>query len=145
MDMDAATLALECARVMWSQDHASQALGMNLGRVAPGEAEISMQVTARMRNGQDCCHGGFLFALADTAFAFACNSYNRKTLAQGCSIEFVRPALVGDSLIAVAREVSRGRRTGVYDVSVRNAREQTVALFRGRSFSSDDPLLDESA
>ena len=139
---DAAALAAACARSMWDRDRASQGLGMTLVRVAPGEAELSMRVTERMLNGQDCCHGGFLFALADSAFAFACNGYNRKTLAQGCSIEFVRPVAAGERLTAVAKELSRGRLTGIYDVSVRNARGQAVALFRGRSFASDQPLLE---
>ena len=139
---DAATLAAECARFMWSRDRASQGLGMTLLRVAPGEAEIAMPVTERMLNGQDCCHGGFLFALADSAFAFACNGRNLKTVAQGCNIEFIRPAVAGQRLTALAAERQRGRRTGIYDVSVRNERDQLVALFRGKSFTLDEPLLE---
>ncbi len=140
--MDSITCAERSAAVMWANDHASQHVGMELLDVGPGRAVIKMQVADTMVNGQAVCHGGYLFMLADSAFAFACNSYNQSTLAQGASVQFIRPAKAGDELTAEAIELSRGRRTGVYDVVVKNQTGAAVAVFRGSSFTHGEPLFD---
>jgi len=127
-------LAERVAAAMWARDRASQALGMRIVRIAPGEAVLTMSVRADMVNGHHICHGGYVFTLADSTFAFACNSYNHSTVAQGCAIEFLAPAREGDVLTAAGRERSRAGRTGVYDVEVTNQRDETIALFRGKSY-----------
>lgn len=126
--------AERAARVLYEQDRASQSLGMRITRIAPGEAELTMQVRPDMTNGHHICHGGLVFALADSAFAFACNSYNFVTVASGCSIDFLAPAREGDVLTANARERSASGRTGVYDIDVTNQRGERIALFRGKSY-----------
>ena len=122
------------ADTMFENDRASRGLGMAIATVAPGRAELTMTVRADMVNGHAICHGGFIFTLADSAFAFACNSYNFNTVAQGCSIEYLAPAREGDVLTAVARERSVSGRTGVYDIEVKNQHGETIALFRGKSY-----------
>ena len=134
-------LAEACAVQMYADDRASQALGMRIDEVGPGRAVLSMSVREDMTNGHDICHGGFIFALADSAFAFACNSYNRVTVAQGATIHFLRPAMRGDRLRADARVVNQSSRTGLYDVEVRRDDGKLIASFRGNSFSSDKPLV----
>lgn len=129
---DALRLAERAAAAMWADDAASQALGMRLDAVAPGLATMTMTVRADMVNGHAICHGGFVFALADSAFAFACNSYNIGTVAQDCDIVFVAPARLGDVLTAEATERLRYGRNGIYDVTVRRDGE-VIAEFRGRS------------
>jgi len=119
----------------------SRALGMKLVQIGPGSARVSMVVRADMVNGHGSCHGGVLFSLADSAFAFACNTYNATTVAAGATIDFLAPARQGDELTAVANEVWRSRRSGVYDVSVINQREERIALFRGRSHQLDSKLI----
>jgi acyl-CoA thioesterase len=131
---EAQALAERVAAGMYSRDRASQALGMKIASVRPGHAELVMTVRGDMLNGHAICHGGFIFSLADSAFAFACNSYNLTTVASGCAIDFVAPAREGDALTAVAHERSVSGRTGVYDIEVRNQRGETVALFRGKSY-----------
>ncbi|WP_152206069.1 hydroxyphenylacetyl-CoA thioesterase PaaI [Marinobacter changyiensis] len=133
-EIDPQTLAEECAKAMFARDRASQNLGMNIESVAPGKAVLTMTVTGEMIQGHGSCHGGYLFTLADSAFAFACNSYDRATVASGCSIDFMSGAKEGDRLTATAEEQSRGSRTGVYDITLTNQDDRTVALFRGRSF-----------
>jgi acyl-CoA thioesterase len=118
---------------MWAQDEASRGLGMQLIRVAPGEAEISMPVTADKVNGQKICHGGFIFLLADSTFAFACNTYNERVVAQHCAVSFLRPAQLDDLLTARAREVHRAGRSGIYDVTVTREDRTVIAAFRGHS------------
>ena len=118
---------------MFARDRASQALGMTLEEVLRGYARLRMTVRADMLNGHGTCHGGLVFALADSAFAFACNSRGVLTVAAGCSIEFLAPARKGDELVAEARERSLQGRTGVYDVDVTRAGGDLVATFRGRS------------
>ncbi|MES3010146.1 MAG: hydroxyphenylacetyl-CoA thioesterase PaaI [Pseudomonadota bacterium] len=120
---------------MMAKDRASQGLGMRVARIAPGTADIEMVVREDMLNGFAICHGGYLTLLADSAFAFACNSYNEFTVASGLSIDFMAPAHAGDVLTARAVEVSRRGRTGVYDVDVCNQRGERLAVFRGRSHS----------
>jgi acyl-CoA thioesterase len=133
--------AKRCAEKMWAGDKASKALGMKVEIRAVGSATAHMRVRDDMVNGFDVCHGGLLFALADTAFAFACNAYNRLTIAASGNIEFLRPVVLGDELRATATEEYRGRSSGFYTVKIENQDGKLVALFRGRSASRDQPLL----
>ena len=130
----AQALADATAQAMWARDHAAQALGIAIVRVQPGAALLTMPVRGDMVNGHHICHGGMIFSLADTAFAYACNSYNRNTVASACHIDFLAPAKEGELLEAEAVEQSAAGRTGVYDVTVRVAGGRTVALFRGKSY-----------
>lgn len=129
------TRATRAATLMYDRDAASQKLGMQIAHIAPGQATLTMTVTDDMLNGHGICHGGFIFTLADSAFAFACNSYNRMTVAQQNQITFVAPGQVGDTLTATAIEVSRTGRSGTYDVTVTDSNNQTIALMRGLSRS----------
>ncbi len=140
-EMTPQQLAEACAESMYRRDTATQALGIAIEHIAPGEARLGMTVTAPMIQGHDSCHGGYIFALADSTFAFACNTYDAVTVAQGCSIEYVTPGKLGDRLTAHAREQSRGRRTGVYDIRIENQRGELVALFRGKSYQVRGTLL----
>ena len=124
--------AERCAGIMWREDNASRTLGMELLEVRPGRATIRMKVTETMVNGHGIGHGGFTFSLADSAFAFACNTYNRRTVARACEISYLAPTRLGDTLTAEAVERSREGRDGTYDVTVRND-AVTVAKFVGRS------------
>lgn len=133
--------ARACAEKMLANDRASRALGIDIEIPGPGSAVATMRVRDDMTNGFDVCHGGVLFTLADTAFAFACNAYDDVTLAGAATIDFLRPAFAGDELRAVALEEHRGRRGGVYAVEVVNQDGESVALFRGRSSSRGRPLL----
>ena len=130
----AQALADRVAAEMYSRDRASRGLGITIAGIGPGRAELTMTVRADMLNGHAICHGGFIFSLADSAFAFACNSYNLNTVASGCAIDFVAPAREGDVLTAFARERSASGRTGVYDIEVKNQRGETIAFFRGKSY-----------
>ena len=120
---------------MWRDDRASKALGMEVRAVGPGTAMLTMQVREDMPNGHDICHGGLVSTLADSCFAFACNAYNELTVASGFDVNLVAAARLGDVLTASAVELSKTGRTGVYDISVVNQRGETVAAFRGRSYS----------
>ena len=147
---EAQALAERVAAGMYERDRASQAMGMQIGAIGPGYAELTMTVRADMLNGHAICHGGFIFTLADSAFAFACNSYNLTTVASGCAIDFVAPAREGDVLAAMARERSVSGRTGIYDIEVTNQRGETVAYFRGKSYRIkghvvEDPQTREQA
>ena len=126
-------LAEASARAMWNDDSASQRLGMTLDNIAPGEATLSMTILEAMSNGHGNCHGGYIFTLADSAFAFACNSYNQSAVAQHCSITYLIPGRLGDRLTATAKEVSRHGRSGIYDIRVTNQSGEHVAEFRGHS------------
>jgi acyl-CoA thioesterase len=126
-------LARACAERMWSDDTASRVLGMTLTHVAPGEARITMPVTANMVQGHGTCHGGSIFTLADSAFAFACNSRNQRCVAQHAAITYLAPGKLGDVLTAHAREVNRRGRSGLYDVRVTRADGTVIAEFRGHS------------
>jgi acyl-CoA thioesterase len=126
-------IAEASARAMWNDDSASQRLDMALDHIAPGAATLSMTVTDAMSNGHGNCHGGFIFTLADSAFAFACNSYNQVTVAQHCSVTYLIPGRIGDRLTAMAREVSRRARSGIYDIRITNQNGEHVAEFRGHS------------
>lgn len=119
--------------LMFAEDKAARELGIRIEAIGPGRARLSMQVQDNMTNGHHICHGGFIFTLADTAFAYSCNSYNQRCVAAGANIDFIAAALVNDSLIAEAVEVSRGKRSGVYDVKVTRQNGDLIAMFRGRS------------
>jgi acyl-CoA thioesterase len=134
--------ASRSAEAMWVADRASQALGMSLDAIGPGSATVSMTVREDMVNGHAIGHGGYTFTLADSAFAFACNSYNRSTVAAGADIRFRRPTRLGDLLVAVATEREREGRDGVYDVLVR-AGDEVVAVFTGRSKEIGGTLFGE--
>ena len=134
-------LARASADAMWSGDGASKALGMQIVSVGPGTATLSMTVRGDMINGWDLCHGGLIASLADSAFAFACNSYGTVTVASGFDITLLESARLGDELLAVAVERARRGRSGLYDVTVTRATDDTViAEFRGRSRSTGDPI-----
>ena len=131
---DPQALADAVTQAMWSRDRASQGLGIQILSVKPGYALFAMPVRGDMVNGHHICHGGFIFTLADSTFAFACNSYNQNTVASSCNIDFLAPAREGDVLEAEAVERSLAGRTGVYDITVRTRNGKTVALFRGKSY-----------
>ncbi len=139
----AQALAEQVALSMYERDTASQALGIRILRVAPGHAELTMTVRADMLNGHEICHGGFIFTLADSSFAYACNSYNLNTVASGCAIDFLAPAREGDVLVAVAQERSISGRTGVYDIEVKSEAGVKIALFRGKSYRIKGHVVDE--
>lgn len=134
MPDDENLLAERTGQAMYRSDAASQGLGMRLVHVGPGRASMEMLVRPDMLNGHQTCHGGFIFTLADSTFAFACNSRNQATVASGCTIDFLAPGRVGDMLTAHCEEQSLSGRTGVYDVIVTNQHGHRVALFRGRSY-----------
>ena len=136
--MDAQAIADHVGRVMLAQDEASRGLGMKIEAMGPGYSRMTMTVRADMLNGFKICHGGYITVLADSCFAFACNSYNELTLAAGILVDFVAPAQLGDVLTAEACEVTLSGRTGVYDVKVTNQRGETVAVLRGRSHRMKD-------
>ena len=134
---DAQGIAERSAQALYERDRASQALGMRLIEVRPGGARVAMSVRPDMLNGHDVCHGGIVFALADSAFAFACNSYNESTVAAAAAIDFLAAVRAGDELTAAASELWRTRRNGIYEIEVTNQRGERVALFRGRSYRVD--------
>lgn len=133
MPTAAQALAERSIQALYERDRATQDLGIRLESIAPGRVSVAMTVRAGMLNGHRSCHGGMIFALADSAFAFACNSHGAVTVAAGVSIEFLAPAREGDELTAEAVELQRSHRTGFYDVTVTNQRGERVAMFRGRS------------
>jgi acyl-CoA thioesterase len=133
-------LARACADAMWQEDEASQGLGMEIVEIRAGQATLAMTVQPHMVNGHKIAHGGFIFTLADSAFAFACNSHNERTVAAQGAITFLRPGKLGDRLIATAREVSRSGRSGIYDVRVTTG-EMVIAEFRGHSRSIGGTLV----
>jgi acyl-CoA thioesterase len=140
--MDKLALARATAEAMWRDDRASNWLGMKLEEVRPGYARLSMPVTENMVNGHELCHGGFIFTLADSTFAFACNSHNQRAVAAGASIEFLAPARLGDVLTAEGVEQAIAGRSGVYDMRVTNQRGELLALFRGKSAAIRGKLVE---
>ena len=130
---------------MWAQDNASQGLGIAIRDIAPGHAVLTMEVQPRMVNGHGLCHGGFIFTLADSAFAFACNTYNEMNVAQHCAVTFLRPARLGDLLTAEARERALEGRSGIYDVCVRALDGAVIAEFRGHSRTIGQKFFPELA
>jgi acyl-CoA thioesterase len=139
--MDALAIARACADAMWADDVASRSLGIELIAVEPGHAVLAMDVTERMVNGHDICHGGYIFTLADSAFAFACNTYNERTVAQQCAITFVASAQRGDRLVARATERLRAGRSGIYDVTVTREEGFVIAEFRGHSRTIEGEIV----
>lgn len=139
--MDAEQLAKACAEAMWAEDQASRGLGIELISVGPGRAEVAMTVVDRMVNGHKICHGGFIFTLADSCFAFACNTYNQRTVAQHCAITFLNAGKLGDRLTAQGIEVSRRGRSGIYDITVTRQDGTVIAEFRGHSRTIDGELV----
>jgi acyl-CoA thioesterase len=133
--MNAQAIAEACRDAMWAKDRACKALGMQVLAVDAGAATVTMTVREDMLNGHDLCHGGLVATLADTAFAYACNAYNEVTVAAGFDVNLIAGSRLGDVLSASAREVSKTGRTGVYDITVTNQRGESVAVFRGRSYS----------
>ena len=133
MTTDPQALAELAGKTMYERDPASQALGMTLDAIRPGYARMSMAVRADMLNGHGTCHGGYIFMLADSAFAFACNSHNVNTVGAGCTIDYLAPGRAGDLLVAEAVEQALSGKTGVYDIAVSNQEGRTLALFRGKS------------
>ncbi|PZA13366.1 hydroxyphenylacetyl-CoA thioesterase PaaI [Rhodopseudomonas palustris] len=131
-ELSADELARACADAMWANDHASKGLGMEIVEIGAGFATLAMTVTTEMVNGHGIAHGGFIFTLADSAFAYACNSYNDTTVAAQGAISFIRPGKLGARLVASAREVSRSGRSGIYDVRVTSG-SVVIAEFRGHS------------
>lgn len=129
----AQALAELAGKTMFERDPASQALGMLLAEIRPGYARMTMPVRRDMINGHQTCHGGYIFMLADSAFAFACNSHNHNTVGAGCTIDYLSPGREGDLLTAEAFEQALSGKTGVYDVKVSNQEGRTVALLRGKS------------
>jgi len=126
---------------MWAEDKASRGLGMAVVAIGPGRATLRMTVRADMCNGHHVCHGGMIFSLADSAFAFACNSHNKITVAGNCAVTFIAPAREGDLLIAEAVERHRGGRSGVCDVTVSDAHGKLIAIFRGHSIQIQGELV----
>jgi len=137
---EAQALADATAEAMYSRDRAAQALGLKIVRVQPGASLLTMVVRPDMVNGHHICHGGMIFSLADTAFAYACNSYNKNTVASACHIDFLAPAKEGETLEAEAVERSASGRTGVYDITVRVG-SRTIALFRGKSYRINGEVI----
>ena len=135
-------MARACADKMYSNDDASRGLGIEIEIPEPGAAIGTMTVRQDMLNGYDVCHGGFVFALADSVFAFACNTFNNVTLAAGADISFLRPVYIDDRLTATGRQVNVGKRSGIYDVDVTNQDGKLVAVFRGRSASMGQAMID---
>ena len=144
MARDAAEIARLSADAMWSGDRASQGLGMEVLEVGPGHARLAMIVTERMLNGHGLCHGGFIFSLADSAFAFACNSHGLPAVAQHCTITYVAPGRLGMRLVAEARERQRGERSGIYDITVCDETGTVIAEFRGHSRTLPGSLIGEA-
>ena len=145
MPLSAKEVARRSAEAMWSKDAASKWLGAALDDVGPGTARMSMTVEKHHTNGHDICHGGYIFTLADSAFAFACNSYNRIVVAQHNVITFIAPGKRGDRLTADAREVARYGRSGIYDVRVTDQDGRLIAEFRGASRAIDGKHFEDEA
>lgn len=138
---DPQSLAEAVGRALYALDRNAQTLGIRLDEIRPGYARMKLRVRAEMSNSHDICHGGIIFTLADTAFAYACNSHNHNTVASGCSIDFIAPAHPGDTLSAVAEERALSGRTGVYDVEVRGGDGRLIALMRGKSYRIKGEVL----
>jgi acyl-CoA thioesterase len=142
MHSDPQALAELAGKTMYERDPASRALGMTLDEIRPGYARMCMPVRANMLNGHGTCHGGYIFMLADSAFAFACNSHNHVTVGAGCTIDYLAPAREGDLLTAEAVEQALGGKTGIYDIVVTSQDGRKVALFRGKSHRVQGHVVD---
>ena len=144
MALTAQQVASRCTEIMWPNDHAAQGLGIVIRETTPGGAVAEMTVRQDMVNGHGIAHGGFIFALADTNFAYACNTFNHYTVAAGVDINFISPAHLGDTLTAVGRSRHQGGRSGIYDIEVTNQAGKLIAVFRGRSTRIKGHFFDES-
>jgi len=142
--LDPETRAREVARLMAADDRAAQHLGIELLDIGPGRARMRMRVRRELTNGHGICHGGYIFLLADTTFAYACNSHNQRAVAAGCSIEFLAPAHEGDVLTADGVEQHLAGRHGVYDMSVHDQHGKLIALFRGKSATIKGRFFEET-
>jgi acyl-CoA thioesterase len=138
---EAQRVAELCAHALFAADEASRNLGMRIEEVKPGFARLRMTVRSDMVNGHGICHGGIVFALADSAFAVACNTYNAVTVAAAASIDFLASTRVNDELTAEARELWRSKRSGIYEIAIFNQRGEPIALFRGRSHCTGGPIV----
>ncbi|HNQ56012.1 MAG: hydroxyphenylacetyl-CoA thioesterase PaaI [Burkholderiales bacterium] len=136
-------IAERCADTLWPGDRAAQGMGMQLVEIGPGTARLRMAVREDMVNCHGICHGGYIFAVADTAFAYACNSYNHRTVAAGVDINFLAPVQLGDILTARGQVRQQGGRTGYYDIEVSNQDGKLVALFRGRASRIKGPIFED--
>jgi acyl-CoA thioesterase len=143
MNIEDTKLAERVAQGMLAQDAMSRALGISIVEIRPGYARLKMTVRPDMSNSHSICHGGAIFTLADSAFAFACNSYNHSTVASGCSVDFITPARIGDDLTAEATERALPGRLGLYDVTVTNQSDHPIAFFRGRSYRVTGEVIKE--
>ena len=141
MPMDALEIARESARIMWNEDNATRHVGMELVSVEPGKARLSLKVRDEFTNGHGMCHGGYIFMLADSAFAFACNNRNILSVALDTAINFIKPVHVGDVLTAEAREIHNGKSTGLYHIHISNQNNHEVAIFKGTCFRTHKSLL----
>jgi len=151
-EVGGAALAKRVVTALYERDNASKSLGMKIEGTGPGTARVSMRVRSDMLNGHRTCHGGFIFALADSAFAFACNSRNEAAVAAACHIDYLEPSHEGDVLLAEAVEQALAGRAGVYEITITNQAGRTVALFRGKSIqlrrevlAVDEPVAEESS
>lgn len=144
MALDPDAVARRCADIMWPDDHAARGLGMEILDAAAGKATLRMTVRPDMVNGHGICHGGFIFAVADSTFAYACNGYNHRAVAAGVDINFIAPAHLGDVLTARGQARHQGGRSGVYDIEVTNQAGKLIALFRGRSSRIKGHFFEES-
>ncbi len=144
-DEAAQQLAEACRTAMYARDAGAQKLEIEIQSVAPGTSVAVMPVREDMVNGHGICHGGYIFTLADTAFAYACNSYDHATVAQHCAIEFIAPGHIGDVLTATAEEQVVSGRNGLYDVTVRRQDGELIACFRGRSFRLQAHIINQNS
>ena len=142
-EMTPQQLAEACSAAMHERDHCAQAMGMNIDEVSPGYARLSMTIRKDMLNGHAISHGGCMFTLCDTAFAHSCNTYNRVTVASGCSIDYVAPGYEGDILTAISKERTRSGRTGVYDITLYNQNGDELAYFRGKAYQIKGTVIPE--
>lgn len=138
-------IAERCTALLWKADLASQGMGMGLIRVGPGMASVRMHITEGMANCLGACHGGYVFALADTAFAYASNSFNQQAVAAGVDINYLAPARIGDTLTATGQARHQGGRNGLYDIEVINQEGEPIALFRGRSARLRKQIFDNES
>lgn len=139
--LSAQDIARTVGETMYRKDDAAQHIGITLKEISPGRAVMTLRVMDYMLNGHRICHGGYVFTLADTAFAYACNSYNQNTVAQAAQINFIKPVPVNSLLTATAVEVAKTGRTGLYDIVVRDESGETVAFFRGNSHTIKGQMI----
>ncbi len=137
-------LAIACSEAMHEKDALSKHCGMVPESTAPGDAKVTMTVVDFMLNGLGTCHGGVIFALADTAFAHACNNHNKANVAMDCRIDYLYPAYQGDELVATAKQTHQGRRSSLFDIKVVNQEGRNIAFFQGRSYDINRPVIEPS-